>query len=249
MIKYSCKTITCGRVHLLEESLYSFLNQNREDCEMIIVNDYKHQKLIFEHERVKIFNFDELFPTIGDKENFAIEQCKGDVILVWDDDDIALSHHIDNVEQWFKDNNLLHWSRGIFYNEPDKVQITGLGNSGIVYTKDAWLKIGKSPIMNAGGDMVLTNSITALNPNKVVHASPEIPSWFYRWASPLNYHQSGMGDEIEGRPNVIQRNFEYIEHLRKNKYIPSGEVVLKPKWRYDYKSLSNSYNIIQNLQT
>lgn len=245
-MKYSCKTITCGRVHLLEESLYSFLNQDFEDREMIIVNDYKYQTLIFEHPKVKIFNFKELFPTIGDKENFAIEQCQGSHIVVWDDDDIGLSHHLNNVEEWMGDNNLLHWQRGVYYNEPDNCTITGLGNSGIIYTKQAWEKIGKSPIMNAGGDMVLTNAISALDYKKVVHANPEIPSWFYRWAVPSSetgvgcYHQSGMGNEVQGRPNVVQRNFEYLESLRKQQKIPTGQIVLQPKWRYDYNQLLNN---------
>ena len=99
MVKYSCKMITHGRVHLLQEALHSFLIQeNSEDTELVIVNDYPYQSLIFDHPRVKIFNFDSIFKTIGDKENFAIEQCSGEVIVVWDDDDIALENNDDDDE-------------------------------------------------------------------------------------------------------------------------------------------------------
>src|SRR5690349_21043063 len=101
-IKYSWKTITYGRVHLLVEMLYSFLNQeDLSDSEMIIVNDYPLQKLIFDHPRVKIFNLDKTFDTIGEKENFAIENCKGEFIIVADDDDIAMPWHLSNISQFF----------------------------------------------------------------------------------------------------------------------------------------------------
>ncbi len=53
----SAKCITHGRVHLLEEALNSFLLQDDpEDTELVIVNDYSHQRLIFDHPRVKIYN-------------------------------------------------------------------------------------------------------------------------------------------------------------------------------------------------
>ena len=86
----SCKMITYGRVEFLEESLQSFLNQDYDgEKELVIVNDYPQQKLIFDHPEVRIFNLDYTFETIGQKENFAVEQCKGDIIAVWDDDDSA----------------------------------------------------------------------------------------------------------------------------------------------------------------
>src|SRR5687767_6173689 len=140
-LKISAKCITYGRVHLLQEALHSFLIQDYPEdlCELIIVNDYPLQKLIFDHPRVKIFNMAATFPTIGDKENFAIEQCSGDVIAVWDDDDIAMPWHLSNVAKYWKpDTNLLHWQKGVYYNEPNITSITFIGNSGIVYSKSAW---------------------------------------------------------------------------------------------------------------
>jgi hypothetical protein len=69
LLPISCKCITYGRVDLLEESLYSFLNQNYDgDSEMLIVNDYPEQKLYFDHPKVRIINLDKTFETIGEKE-------------------------------------------------------------------------------------------------------------------------------------------------------------------------------------
>ena len=87
----SCKCITYGRVDTLEEALYSFLIQDypSDRCELVIVNDYPEQKLVYDHPQVIIYNLDETFPLIGEKENYAIERCSGDLIAVWDDDDVG----------------------------------------------------------------------------------------------------------------------------------------------------------------
>jgi hypothetical protein len=77
LIPISFKCITYGRVDLLEESLYSFLIQEYDGgSEMVIVNDYPEQILHFDHPKVKILNPDKTFETIGERENFAIENCK-----------------------------------------------------------------------------------------------------------------------------------------------------------------------------
>ncbi len=241
----SCKMITHGRVHLLEEALNSFLLQdNPEDTELIIVNDYKYQKLIFDHPRVKIYNLDTIFPVIGEKENYALSLCSGDTFITWDDDDIAMPNHLDNIRKYFiPGSNLMHWNRAVFYNEPNISAITGVGNSGIVYSKKAWLEIGKTPLENAGYDLNLVAKIRDLDPSKVIHADPpnnEV-SWWYRWQLPQNYHMSGMGTDNDSRPNAVIRNHEYVESQRKYKKIPVGDIVLKPHYRFDYPKILKNY--------
>jgi len=240
----SCKCITYGRVSLLEESLYSFLNQNYDGKkEMIIVNDYPSQTLKFDHPDVKIYNLSETFQTIGEKENYAVSLCSGEIIAVWDDDDIALPNHLSNVSKYFiKDTDLLHWQKGVFYNEPNITAITSLGNSGIVYSKQIWEKVGKHPIENAGYDATFVHNIMRMS-NKIVKASPpdnEV-SWFYMWGG-RDYHMSGMGTDSPERPNVIVRHSQYIENERRKGKIPTGEIELKPKWKKDYQKLLNDYN-------
>ncbi len=229
-----------GRVHLLQEALYSFLIQDYPDKEMIIVNDCPFQKLEFDHPQVKIYN-ETPFKTIGEKENFAIERCNGDIIITGDDDDISLPWHIDNINKWWKeDTNILFWENAAYYNEPDITAITQVGNSGFTFSKKAWEKVGKSPIMNAGGDMEFTNKVRTLG--NVVNAHPENKeiSWFYRWSLPQCYHQSGMGTDTSDRKNVVERNAEYIQTQLLLDKIPHGVIKLKPAWRHDYiKMLDN----------
>lgn len=249
----SCKCITYGRVETLEEALESFLQQDYPGKkELVIVNDYPLQTLVFDHPEVKIFNLDETFSTIGDKENFAIENCSGDIIAVWDDDDVALPNHLSNIAKYWKpDTNIIHWANGAYYNAPNISALTFLGNSGIVYSKKAWEAIGRSPIENAGGDMTLIERIHALGVQHRVFAHPEDldVSWFYRWGGINVYHQSGQGTDVEGKPNIIQRHALHIETMRKKGKIPTGMIRLKPHWKQDYKQLVIDFVQAQKAQT
>jgi hypothetical protein len=207
------------------------------------VNDYPQQKLIFDHPQVTIYNLDETFTTIGEKENYAIERCSEDLIAVWDDDDVALSNHLSNIaKHWKEDTNIIHWETGVFYNEPSITAIKGIGNSGIVYSKKVWEQIGRSPIENAGGDMTLVNKIHALGRQHVVDVKmPDSEaSWFYMWGG-RGYHQSGQGTDVPGKPNIIQRHSDHIESLRKAGKIPTGDVHLNPHWNKDYAQMLKDY--------
>jgi glycosyltransferase involved in cell wall biosynthesis len=242
--KISAKCITYARVEFLEELIYSFINQDYPgEKELIIVNDYPLQTLIFEHPEIKIYNLTTTFLTIGEKENYAIERCSGDLIAVFDDDDIALPNHLSNIAKfWKKDTNILHWQKAVYFNEPEITALTAVGNSGIVYSKKAWEKIGKSPLENAGGDMTLVTALHKLDQTKVILAFPEDKecSWFYMWGG-RGYHQSGEGTDKEGSPNIIERHCEYIENLRKKGLIATGDIFLNPHWNKDYIQILKNY--------
>lgn len=245
----SCKCITYGRMEMLQEALYSFLQQDYppDKCEMIIVNDYPLQKLIFNHPQVKIFNLDTTFDTIGAKENFATEQCQGNIICQWDDDDIALPNHLRNVAKFFtSESDLLHWHRAIFMNVPIITKITGVGNSGIVYSKRIWNQIGGYPLENAGYDMTYVIKIKTIVPQNIVFAEPpdnEV-SWIYCWGG-RGYHMSGMGTDDNTRPNVIIRHSDYIEKQRQKGLIHIGEIILNPNWKYNYSQKLKDYLNLQ----
>jgi GT2 family glycosyltransferase len=58
---------TYARPHLLEESIYSFLQQDYAGKkELIILNDYDQQTLVFEHPEVKVFNVKQRYPSLGE---------------------------------------------------------------------------------------------------------------------------------------------------------------------------------------
>jgi len=240
----SAKCITYGRVDTLEESIYSFINQDYPGPkEMIIVNDYPLQKLVFDHPEIKIYNLDTTFATIGEKENYAMSKCSADIICQWDDDDVALPNHLENVATYFDETtDLLHWHRGVYFNNNNITAITGLGNSGIVFSRRIWKQLGGYPIENAGYDMTFVMTIRGLSPQSVIFAAPadENVSWFYMWGG-RSYHMSGAGTDTADRPNAIERHSAHIEYLRERGVIPTGVVELKPYWKQDYKKLLHEF--------
>lgn len=240
----SCKCITYGRVNFLEEAIESFIKQEYAGKkELVIVNDYPLQKLIYSHPDVRIINLDKTFDTIGEKENFAVSQCKSDIIAVWDDDDIAMPNHLTNIAKYFVEGtDLLHWHKGVLFNSPSISAITGLGNSGIIYSKKVWEKVGGHPLENAGYDTTFVYSIRLLPDSKLVFADPEDEdvSWFYMWGG-RGYHMSGQGTDTADRPNAIQRHSEHVENERRAGIIPTGDVYLHPNWNINYKQILKDY--------
>ena len=230
----SCKCTTYARVDLLEEAIYGFLQQKYENKELVVVNDYPLQKLIFDHPQVKIINIDSPFKSIGDKDDFTVSQCSGDIIAVWDDDDISLPHHLDNICKYFvPGTDLLHWGRGGFYNFDKIDSICCIGNDGMVYSRNIWEKVGGFHHENAGYDTTFVQRIHELGNASIVTAYPDVPSWIYMWGG-RSFHQSGMGTDTEDRPNILERYSGHIEQLRLQGKIPTGEIEILPQWRVDY---------------
>ncbi len=252
MVGISCICLTYGRVNFLEEALHSFLKQDypEDKCELIILNDYPLQTLVFDHPNVKVINSQETFNTIGAKVNYAISQAQFDVIATFDDDDIALPNHLQNINEHFVEGStVLHWAKGVFWNEPNITDIMFLGNSGVVYSKEAVSQIGGVPLENAGYDTSMVDLMHTLGIEKTVWASPKDPSWFYRWGSihaPEEgqvgiFHQSGAGTDVPGAPSILERHAKYIEDLRRQGLIPTGNISLRPHWKRSYDILLKEF--------
>lgn len=239
----SCKCITYGRVSTLEESLESFLKQDypADKCELIIVNDYPLQTLIFDHPQVKIVNLDKTFKTIGEKENFATELCQGEIICQWDDDDVALPNHLKNVAKYMTEEvNILHWETGVLCHITGIEQVGWIGNSGLAFRKSAWKAIGGHPLENAGYDMTFIETLHKHGGRLFAKPPKEEASWFYMWGG-RGYHMSGEGTDHPGKLNAIQRHSAHIEYERRMGKIPTGDVQLTPHWDKDYSELLKTY--------
>jgi hypothetical protein len=238
-LKISCKCITNARVNTLEESIHSFLIQEYEgERELIIVNDCKFQILKFDHPLVKIYNITTPFQNLGKKENFAIDKCKHPTIAVWDDDDIALPNHLSNINKWFKNCDLLRWNRGAYVNDNKIKNITHLGNSGIVYTKQIWEDVGRHENMNYGYDMAFTDKIQNHGGRLVLAKPPDSEvSWFYMWGN-RSFHLSGVS---ENKENVLETYRQHTINEVKSGKIPAGMVYLKPKWNDNYLNILHDH--------
>jgi len=243
----SCLCLTYGRTHLIIEALHSYLIQKYDGkSEFLIINDAPFQKLHFEHPNVRIINLDKTFPKWGEKEDYGIQQCAHNIVVQWDDDDIAIRDcHLSNINDLYNQYKfaLVHWNKGVFMNAGKIAAIRSLGNSGICFTKEAWKEIGGYPHENCGADMRFVQAIEKTK-LKVVRATPEDDkvSWAYRWGE-NNYNCSGLGDDSK-RPEeeqIISRHTKYIESEIEKGKIPTGDIELKPHWNQDYSQLLKNY--------
>ena len=241
-LSISCKTITYGRTEYIIEAIESFLRQEYEgESELVIVNDYPLQTLVFDHPKVRIYNMPETFATIGEKENFAVSMCKYDTIAIWDDDDVALPNHLSNINKYFPGHDLLHWTTGILLVSNKIASIGNCGNSGLVYSKQIWEKVGRHELENAGYDMTFVIKVKNAG-GKIARVTmpEEEASWAYNWGNG-SYHMSGQGKDTPDRENVLIRHGRHIENLRKQGKIPTGVVNLVPKWNRDYIEMHKQF--------
>ena len=81
---------TYGRPDFVEESIAFFLAQDYPRKELIIINDCPGQTFTGHFPDVVIINLPDRCPSLGEKRNLGIEMARGDLIAVWDDDDIYL---------------------------------------------------------------------------------------------------------------------------------------------------------------
>ncbi|WP_391564936.1 glycosyltransferase [Allorhodopirellula solitaria] len=67
-----------------------FLAQDYPQKELIILNDCDGQIFRFDHPQVRVVNQSQRYATLGEKRNACIKLAEGEVIAVWDDDDVYL---------------------------------------------------------------------------------------------------------------------------------------------------------------
>jgi hypothetical protein len=66
--------MTYQRHHLLEEAVYSFLQQNYDDKEMLILNDSPDVKYHNDHPKIRIINYQTRFPSLLEKLEYGFSQ-------------------------------------------------------------------------------------------------------------------------------------------------------------------------------
>src|SRR5271157_1026021 len=200
----SAITVTFGRTQFLSESIAAFLAQDyKGPCEMVVLNTCPEQTLLLESEpKVRIVNLKERPASLGESRNKAIELAAGTHIVVWDDDDIPLAHHLRTFAENFLDKDWLLLNAQC-YMEGDVIKaITEGACHMMAYTKEAWRKVNGYPALGCGEDRRLVSAIANHFPGRKI--VPPIPTFIYRWGQGT-YHASGEGYDREGLKPVHLR--------------------------------------------
>lgn len=229
--KVSCNCITYGRTSVLDELVYSFLIQDYPgEKELIILNDYDELELIGDFPNVTIYNEKQRYSSIGLKNNECIERCSGEIIMIWDDDDISLSNRISQTVMGIKNSPFFKPDTTYFYSQEGIKLNKRIITCCAAYTKEAWREVGGFPDMNAGLDQAFEQRLK----DKGLYMEQTIPddeaSFIYRWfvSGEGTYHTSvyGWGNGLE----------EAAKHAKEHNI--KGTYHITPQWREDYIALT-----------
>ncbi|HWI53962.1 MAG TPA: class I SAM-dependent methyltransferase [Symbiobacteriaceae bacterium] len=199
----SCLCPTYGRPQMLREAIWSFLQQDYPNKELIIVNDHDQPVCLDrEYPGVSVYNLPERLANLGEKRNHTVRLARGEILLNWDDDDLYLPWRITdsvrrlwpNPEKWaFKatrawsstNNKRYHISQNLFHAQ-------------IAMRRSLFDQVGWYAAMNSGQDMEFEARI----PKERWLQHPATPSellYVYRWGNGVA-HISGFGRDREGKP-------------------------------------------------
>jgi hypothetical protein len=229
----SCICMTYNRVpdklYLLEEAIESFLRQDYPNKELIVFNDCPGQELVCDAPGVRVINWPERFPTLGDKQNAAIRHSQGELIALWDDDDLSLPWRLSlSVERlgnadyfnprayWFLDGNGLHFDHSV-----------GYAHNASMFTRAAFEAVGGYPSISVGYDAEMDSKLPARMQHIVdpLRGAQKLTTseWFYvyRWGVSSTHISAKPADEV------------FYQEIGRHQ-VQTGTFRLNPHWRQDY---------------
>jgi glycosyltransferase involved in cell wall biosynthesis len=238
----SCICPTYGRVELLEEAIYSFLQQDYPgQKEMIVLNDYGQQILCFDHPEVRIINLPKHFHSVGEKYKAAVALASHDLLFVWHDDDIYLPHRLslavaqfDQKTTFFKADQAWFWNDGKL-SGPERNTFHG----GSCWRRELFAKAHGYPHLGNGYDRGFEQRCQEDDSSamRVVSLQPADLYYIYRWRGTASYHFSALGADGQEAQKVVA----YVTQRAAQGQIPQGKIQLKPHWKSDYGALVQNY--------
>lgn len=231
----SCLCPTYGRPECVEEVIESFLRQDYQgQKELIIVNDLVDQRLIYDHPEVRVVNAKSRVTPLGAKFNAVAAMAQGDVLFVWEDDDIYLPHRISYSIDRMR-NGIWHTPIA-WYEEQlgEVIPAQNLFHANLAIERSVFWSIGGYEESDWPGiDTKLFGDL-----NKVygsVHSliSHHDAYYIYRFGTSGRCHASNWIRDSETSAHA-----ERIAHddLRSGR-LTAGDITLRPQWRRDYAGM------------
>ncbi|PQO37416.1 glycosyltransferase family 2 protein [Bremerella cremea] len=155
----SCIMPTYGRPDYVNEAIAMFLAQDYPRKELVILNDCPGQRFACDQPGIHVFNADERYPTLGEKRNAAIELAQGDIMAVWDDDDIYLPWRLSfslaemkrlATEFYRPAEFWAYWGSGPLHN--NQAIREWVSHALVMFTKSLWRRVGGYPAQHLNED-------------------------------------------------------------------------------------------------
>jgi hypothetical protein len=230
----SCYCSTYGRPKiLLENSIQCFLEQDYSGPkELLILNDFNKQELIFEHPEVKIINHPERITPLGKKFNHNIELCKYDILATWEDDDVFLKNRL-SYSYDHMTNGIFH-THNAFYekNEKDIVISKNIFHSTHMFERSIFETVKYDETEDSCSlDISLMSRLKAKVGEYTQDTSLNNIFYIYVWSGSQSYHGSGHG---ASNKNISQMAAHIVDNQIKNQSVLTGKICLEPKLRYNF---------------
>lgn len=155
----SCVMPTYGRPDYVPEAVACFLEQDYPNKELIVLNDCEGQVYEGELPGVRIVNREQRYPTLGDKRNACIEFANGELIAVWDDDDLSLPWRLSFSWSEMKRLGTPFYRPAEFLAYWGEARLHGnqsvpgwVSHGAVCFTKELWAAVGGYPSQGLGED-------------------------------------------------------------------------------------------------
>lgn len=219
----SVLTMTYQRHHILEEAIQSFLSNNIEDAEMVIINDSPIVQYVFEYPRIRIINLPERFTSIGKKLQWGFTQCKGEFIYRLDDDDLLTPWALNLVREQVKNEGDIFRCKGAYFFQNNTfTDLMDNINNGNCYSK-RFIEGIDFPDVSIGEDHI----ITFKSGGKFFTDQSERFTMIYRWGV-QTYHISALGVENANNNEMLLGQINDIVKREE------GLIYLNPHFDNDY---------------
>lgn len=219
----SVLTMTYQRSHILEEAIYSFINQSDlEGVEMVILNDSPEVSYCYSHPNVRVINLPQRFPTISQKLAYGFKECFGDWIYRLDDDDLLLPDAMKIVKKFIQecgDADICRSKRGVFFQDNVYQCEWSNVNNGNIFSKSYTQR------MNLSNVSIVEDVETLYGHGAKIYEGEEC-TMIYRWNRDT-FHISALGVENAQDSNYL---FQRIDEHKKE----SGVITLNPHFKNDY---------------
>ena len=238
----SCVCLTFGRPQrILEEAVYSFLQQDYPgEKELLILNDFAQQTIVFDHPEVTVVNVATRFLSVGEKRNRAVALSRHDLLAVWDDDDISLPHrlsfsvsHYDERRRYFKSTQSFSWNKGKVSGPR-----TNRYHAASMWHRSLFDEVGGYPAIGSGEDDGIEAKFKKIIGPEMSfdNIEPRDIYYLYRWSGTGSYHLSGFGRDT---PETLgqDRVMKYVLTQLERGEIAAGEIYLRPHWEADYSQM------------
>lgn len=241
-----------GGVAWLENALDCFLKQDYQGPhELLVVNSFAQQVLIGNFPNVRIVNLKFRPTSLGELRNLAIQLARGDVIVVWDSDDVFFPGHLSTVARNIEDNDWI-WLTPQFWIMGEAIQAVVKGSCPLFsFRKSAWLTVGGYPALTVGEDAWIISKITERFKGKKVEVQPEEITFGYRWGQG-SHHVSGEGEDATGKLSAHDRAANALQDRIRNGHEKVGQIVLKPSnpldWSFKAKQFLDTQKKIPDVK-